>query len=148
MDAKGSHPRTSRSAHDVTTPNSAPAAVGTHRLRVVDSITELTSADIGSIVVAGSHGGRSSATYALALPLALVVFNDAGLGKDNAGIVALSLLDAAATPCVTVSHASARIGDALDAWEHGRISFVNDAARGRGLRSGQPLRAEILRVFA
>lgn len=124
-----------------------PARIGVHRLRLVDSITEIVAADAGGVVVSGSHGGRSAAGYAQAVPLALVVFNDAGVGKDQAGIAALHLLDAAGTPCVTVGHASARIGDARDTWEHGVISFVNDAARARGLRVGLPLRDEITRAF-
>lgn len=125
----------------------APARIGAHPLRLVDSITEIDAADAGSIVVSGSHGGRSAGGYAQAVPLALVVFNDAGVGKDEAGIVALRILDAAGTACVAVSHASARIGDALDTWECAMVSFVNDAARARGLRPGFPLRDEITRSF-
>lgn len=131
-------------SHDVS---GVPATIGGQRLRLHDSIAALVPADAGSIVVSGSHGGRSAAGYALAMPLALVVFNDAGIGKDDAGIVALQLLDAAGTPCVTVSHASARIGEARDGWDHGIVSFVNDRARALGLVTGAPLRAQVLRVF-
>ena len=35
-------------------------------LRVVDSITELRATDAGCVAVSGSHGGLSSARYALA----------------------------------------------------------------------------------
>lgn len=124
-----------------------PSQVGAHPLRLVDSITELTPADAGSIVVSGSHGGRSAAGYARAVPLALCCLNDAGVGKDRAGIVALAILDAAGVPCVSVAHDSARIGEAFDAWEHGVISHVNDAAARRGLRPAEALREAILRVF-
>ena len=115
-----------------------PAAIGALPLRLCDSIAELAPPDAGSIVVSGSHGGRSAARYALAMPLALVAFNDAGIGKDDAGIVALQLLDDAGTPCVTVSHASARIGEARDAWDHGVVSFVNARALTHGVaRTGR-----------
>ena len=104
---------------------------------LVDSITQIEAADAGLWVVSGSHGGSSSATFALALPLAGVVFNDAGVGKDEAGVAALALLQARGTPACTVAHTSARIGDALDSWENGVISRVNAAAAASGLAAGQ-----------
>jgi len=116
-------------------------------LRLVDSITELGPADAGAWVVSGSHGGVSAARYALAWPLALVVFNDAGGGKDQAGIAALALLQAQGRPAATVSHDSARIGDARDSWAHGRISHVNAAAAALGLAPGQPLQAAVRRAM-
>ena len=100
------------------------------RVLLVDSITMVTPDDAGSIVVSGSHGGASSGNFALEVPLAFVVFNDAGVGKDDAGIAALPMLQARGVPGCTVAHTSARIGDALDLWERGVISHVNAAARG------------------
>lgn len=110
------------------------------RVIVVDSITQLDVGDAGAIVVCGSHGGTSSAEFALALPLRLVFFNDAGVGKDGAGIAALGLLQARGAAAATVAHTSARIGDALDAWQHGVVSQANDAAHALGVRVGQPVR--------
>lgn len=110
------------------------------RVLLVDSITQLTAADAGAWVVAGSHGGSSSASYALEHPLALVVFNDAGVGKDHAGIAALEMLQAEGRAAAAVAHTTARIGDALDSWEHGVLSHVNRAARALGLLPGQRLR--------
>ena len=40
----------------------------------------------------------------------------------------------------TVAHDSAMIGDALDAWENGIVSAVNERARCAGLSTGRPLR--------
>jgi len=66
-------------------------ARGPHgRALVVDSITQLDAGDAAAIVVSGSHGGISSGEFALAVPLRLVFFNDAGVGKDGAGIAAIS----------------------------------------------------------
>ncbi|MGQ0675374.1 MAG: hypothetical protein ACT4N4_04715 [Rhodospirillales bacterium] len=48
---------------------------------LLDSITKIAPADAGAIAVVGSHGGSSSGEFALAVPLHLVVFNDAGVGK-------------------------------------------------------------------
>ena len=81
-------------------------------LRIVDSITELCAHDAGCMAVSGSHGGLSSARYALAARPLLSVFNDAGVGKDSAGLAALDFLQAHGLAACTVSHGSARIGEA------------------------------------
>ena len=112
-------------------------------LRVVDSITELGPHDEGCLAVSGSHGGRSSARYALAARPLLSVFNDAGVGRDAAGIAALDLLQAQHLAACTVAHHSARIGEARSTLEDGVLSHVNPAARALGLRTGQPLRAAL-----
>jgi hypothetical protein len=114
---------------------SAPA-----RVVLLDSVTEVTAAHGPCVVVTGSHGGRSAARYSRAVHAQLYVFNDAGIGKDEAGVVALALLQDAGQPAVAVAHTSARIGDALDAWEHGVISRVNASAAALGYRAGQRLR--------
>jgi hypothetical protein len=111
------------------------------RVVLTDTITKVGADDEGALVVSGSHGGTSSGEFALVVPLALAVFNDAGIGKDEAGIAALAMLQARGVPACAVAHTSARIGDALDTWEHGIISRVNEAARSAGLAPGQRLRA-------
>lgn len=118
------------------------------RVLLVDSITQLDAADAGAVVVSGSHGGVSAAAYALAQPLSLVVFNDAGVGKDEAGVAALGLLQAQGRAAATVAHTSARIGDAGDAWVHGVISRVNAEARADGLAPGDRLRDALTRWLA
>ena len=111
---------------------------------LIDSITQLEPGDAGLIAVSGSHGGLSSAQYALAVPLRLVVFNDAGVGKDAAGIAALTRLQEAGRAAVAVAHHTARIGDAHDHWDAGVISQVNEAAAALGLAPGQPLREALM----
>lgn len=110
------------------------------RVVIMDSITKVTPDDRGSIVVAASHGGASSGEFALEVPLRLVVLNDAGIGKDDAGIAALAMLQAGGLAAAAVSHETARIGDSLDMWEEGVVSRLNDAARALGLREGEGLR--------
>lgn len=105
-------------------------------LRLVDSITELVTADAGCLAVSGSHGGRSAAHYALAARPLLTVFNDAGVGKDEAGIAALALMGAAGLAAVTVSHQSACIGQAASTWESGVISHANAMAQALGCTPG------------
>lgn len=111
-------------------------------LRLVDSITELNAGDAGCIAVSGSHGGVSSARYAIAARPLLSVFNDAGVGKDAAGIAGLALLQAEGLAACAVSHDSARIGSAHSTWEDGVVSHVNALAAALGVEPGMPLRTQ------
>lgn len=107
---------------------------------LMDSITQVTPQDEGAIVVSASHGGLSSGEFALEVLLQLAFFNDAGVGKDEAGIAALAMLQARQVAGGTVSHTSARIGDSQDMWDHGVVSHVNAQARALGIEPGQVLR--------
>ena len=110
---------------------------------LMDSITRVEPQDAGSVIVSASHGGTSSGRFALEVPLALVFFNDAGVGKDAAGIAALEMLEQRRIPAACVAHTSARIGDALDMWEHGVVSFVNASALQAGIAPGDKLSAAV-----
>lgn len=123
----------------------AVATLGSRRVLLLDSITWLDDGDAGHIVVSGSHGGRSAGEYAVQRSLALCCLNDAGVGKDRAGIVALDMLEARGTPALAYGHMSARIGDARDAWEHGVVTHANARARALGFAPGQRLRDAITR---
>lgn len=109
-------------------------------LRVVDSITELGPADAACLAVSGSHGGASSARYAIAARPSLSVFNDAGVGLDRAGLVALDQLQLQGLAACTVAHMTARIGDAHSSLETGVISFVNPLAAAAGITPGMACR--------
>jgi hypothetical protein len=93
-----------------------------------------------SIVVTGSHGGLVGGS-ALKYPVVAAFFNDAGFGKDDAGVSRVSSLDRMGIPSAGVSHESARIGDGMDTYTNGRISFVNDTASGAGVYVGQTVQA-------
>jgi hypothetical protein len=114
--------------------------------RVVDSITELGAEDAGCIAVSGSHGGVSSARYALAARPLLSIFNDAGGGRDSAGFAGLALLQAQGLAACTVAHDSARIGDAHSTLNDGIISRVNAAATQLGIAPGQRCADVVARV--
>lgn len=107
-----------------------------HPLVQVDSVTELKTADRGCIAVTGSHGGVSAARFAIAVRPHLVVFNDAGVGRDAAGIAGLAVLQAEGLAGCTVSHASARIGEARSTLGDGVVSHVNEAAASLGVVPG------------
>jgi hypothetical protein len=97
------------------------------------------------VVISGSHGGRSAAEFVIALTQkpSCVFFNDAGGGKDNAGRVALDILQAHRVPCVCYSHMSARIGDAQDGYDHGVVSGVNQLARQKGIELNMTVKESV-----
>jgi len=116
------------------------------QIHLLDSVTEGGDEQTGAIVITGSHGGRSAARYALAYRPLLVVFNDAGIGKDEAGVAGLEILEEAGIAAAAVAHTSARIGEARDTWENGVLSRVNEVARALGLRPGARVRESLLRL--
>lgn len=98
---------------------------------LLDSITQITPEMGGAVIVSGSHGGVSSARYvvnAVNQPHA-VFFNDAGVGKDDAGIQALQILEPLGILALCYSHDTARIGQAQDGLDSGRISHINNCTR-------------------
>lgn len=113
---------------------------------LLGSVTQTAAEHTGCVVVTGSHAGRSVVPYALSVPARLYVFNDAGVGKDGAGIAALDELQARRVAAVAVAHTSARIGEALDTWASGVISHANAAARALGLAPRQRLREAVARI--
>ena len=114
---------------------------------LIDSISAVTHEMRGEIVITGSHGGSSAARLALAHPPGLVVFNDAGVGRDDAGIRGLEILQSAGVAACTVSHSSARIGEAGSTLQNGTISRANSLAMARGIVAGQSC-AEAINFFA
>ena len=114
------------------------------KIILMDSITKLAPGDEGSVVLSASHGGASSGEFALVMPLKLVLFNDAGIGRDNAGIAALDMLDEHGVGGATISHISGRIGDARDMWDNGIISAVNKLASYLGLGVGDKVSQKLL----
>jgi hypothetical protein len=117
------------------------------RVVMIDTIAHVHPDDAGQFVVSGSHGGVSSGEYAAAVPVAAVFFNDAGGGKENAGRASLAYLDERGIAAGTVSHDTAMIGDALETFESGIISALNQRARAAGLSVGRPLREALREVL-
>ena len=76
----------------------------------------------------------------------LAIFNDAGIGFEEAGIRRLSALqrDGIAGACVDAF--SARIGDAESTYGSGIISASNDAAERLGVRRGMAVH-EVVRLL-
>ena len=116
------------------------------RIVLIDSASLVEAQDAGQIVVTASHGGLVGGNPRLALQVDgfAAVFNDAGVGIDDAGISRLPALDRRGIAGLTVSAASARIGDAASAFEDGIVSHANETARRHGARAGEPLSARLL----
>jgi hypothetical protein len=102
----------------------------------VDSVTELGAAHRGAVLVAGSHGGLIAASYASRGGAHAAIFNDAGIGKDEAGISGLAALAGLGMAAAAVSHATARIGDGAHTLASGVVSRVNAVAAACGVRVG------------
>lgn len=119
-------------------------------LFVVDSIGMAEPGMADAVVVSGSHGGVSAARYVLALPRRphAVFFNDAGIGKDQAGVAGLLLLAQAGVLAAAYSFESARIGDAADGLDQGVLSRVNEPAAAAGLRAGIQVAVAVQRLRA
>ena len=108
-------------------------------LHLLDSIALITSEMADGVVVTGSHGGTSAASIILTLPHKphAVFFNDAGIGKDDAGIAALALMQEVGVIAAVYAHNSARIGDANDGWCNGVITRCNALAQTSGVTPQQ-----------
>jgi hypothetical protein len=113
-----------------------------------DSVTEIGPQVRGAVLVAGSHGGIIAGHLAATAGAYAVILNDAGVGKDAAGIAALDYLGAIGMAAATVGHASARIGSGAHMLANGVISHVNGAAAALGVVSGQPCRDAAVRLTA
>jgi hypothetical protein len=94
----------------------------------------------GNVVISGSYGGPYNAFHAAKWGIRGVVLNDAGIGKDNAGISGLPYLDAIGLAAATADARTCHIGDGEHMLDHGVISHVNEAARALGCRVGMSVR--------
>jgi hypothetical protein len=92
------------------------------------------------VVVSGSYGGRYNAFNAAKRGVRGVIMSDAGVGKDNAGIVGLEYLDQIGLAAATADAQTCHIGDGDHMLEHGIISHVNRTAAALGCAPNQSVR--------
>ncbi len=114
-----------------------PQSPNPQSVTALDSITHLTQAHRGLVVAAASHGAVYAAHLAAKGGVRAVILNDAGIGKDRAGISGLAYLDEFGVAAAAIGHNSARIGDGADMMARGKISYVNEAAAALGCAAGQ-----------
>jgi hypothetical protein len=103
---------------------------------VADSVTALPATARGAVLLSGSHGGAYAAYLAASAGVRAVILNDAGVGRDRAGVSGLVLLDTIGMAAATISHRSARIGDGEDGRRRGVISHANRHASALGVKAG------------
>lgn len=120
--------------------NAAPSDVPAGIL-LVDTITKLYPEHQGAVVVSGSHGGIYAGYCAAKGHVRAVIQNDAGIGKDDAGIASLPFLDGIGMAAAVTDSATCRIAQAGDMWANGIISHVNETAKALGCAPGDTVRA-------
>ena len=103
---------------------------------IMDSAAQVGLGEAGHIVVIGSHGADSTARHIARYHPFGVILNDAGKGKNNAGISGLSILNSMYILGATVDCMTARIGEGHDNYNSGIISAVNDKAKTAGVQVG------------
>lgn len=115
-------------------------------ITVTDSITFLHEHNAGDIVVCGSHGGLSAGEYAQKYKVKAVFFNDAGIGKNNAGVQSLEILSAKGILACTVDCMTAEIFNGQDVLEHGVISVCNERAKAKNIQKNMKV-AEAIKLL-
>jgi hypothetical protein len=111
---------------------------------VLDSVTHFEAKHHGAVAYCGSHAGIYAAYYSASKGVAGIVLNDAGIGRERAGVAGLALLDGLGVPGAAISHLSARIGEGRDGVERGVLTTVNRAAEALGLKPGMSCRDALL----
>ena len=111
---------------------------------VMDSATYMEDCYAGDIIVCGSHGGTLAAAYLLTFSPGGAIFNDAGRGKEDAGIMGLNLFQQSSLPAAAVDTFSARIGEGMETHDSGVVSAINDTAAQYGIRTGMNAKSAAL----
>jgi hypothetical protein len=91
----------------------------------------------GNVIVSGSYGGEYNAFHAAKWKVRGVVLNDAVVGLRNAGIKGLPYLDRIGLAGAAADVWTCHIADGEHMLAHGKISYINEAAKKLGCRVGQ-----------
>ncbi|MGH8709687.1 MAG: hypothetical protein ACREVD_16700, partial [Burkholderiales bacterium] len=91
------------------------------RILGADSVTELDDRHRGAVLVAGSHGGRIAAYYASRAGVHAVILNDAGIGREEAGVAGVAALEQIGMAAAAADCATARFGDGADTLARGVV---------------------------
>jgi hypothetical protein len=110
-------------------------------ITVENSVTALGARHRRTVLIAGSHGGRYAASLAAQAGVRAVILNDAGFGRERAGVSGLALLERCGIAGATAAHSSCRIGDGADTHARGVISALNARASAAGVMIGMTVAA-------
>jgi uncharacterized protein YunC (DUF1805 family) len=102
----------------------------------LDSASLLVPEDRDRVVATGSHGALNAAIATAPFRPRLLMFNDAGFGADQGGVLSLDALEKDGLAAIAVAAQSARIGDGCSTLQDGTISAVNQPAYRLGARVG------------
>lgn len=117
------------------------------RIFLSDTITCLNDTHRGAVVVCGSHCAWTTFHWVKSIDLKGIILNDAGRGKEDAGISGLPRYQAANISAAAVDCMTARIGHAKDAWEFGLVSAANELAEELGVTPGLEVRQAAMRML-
>ena len=112
--------------------------LGDAHVVAVDSAYDIDEANRGrDVVVNASYSGVLPARFIAAKAPAGSIGLDCAVGPQGASIAGLWYLEAKDLPAATVDVSGVLLGDGVDVWNHGRISYANQPARDLGVREGQ-----------
>lgn len=114
---------------------------GSVRIVTTPSSATATAECRGQILVSGSYGGDYNAFHAAKWGIRGVILNDAGVGKDRAGVRGLDYLERAGLAGATADVMTCHIGDGEHMLQFGIVSHVNRCASNYGCRVGESVRA-------
>ena len=109
---------------------------GKARLIIVDTASDVHEGNDTDVIITGSHSGRNSGEYLAHLNIKGTIGNDAGTGKNDAGIAGMKILEGHGIPAAAVASMSAKIGNATSTYEQGKISATNGLAKKLGITVG------------
>ncbi len=109
---------------------------GNRKIVVADSAAAMDESTKGDVFVDGSHCGINVGEMTIHSGVGAMIGNDAGMGKNDAGIAALKMCDEQGIPAAAVAAMSAKIGSGMSTYEQGQISVVNAAAKKLGVSAG------------
>ena len=116
---------------------------------LLDSLGDLQPDNTNPILVCASHCGDNG-TFARKLKnghVKAVFLNNAGIGKNHAGISGLVHYEDANILACAVDHNSAEIGVARDTWESGIISHTNKLAEKAGIQPGDSVQEAVASII-
>jgi len=106
------------------------------KIVVADSVTAVNDENKGDVLVCGSHCGANVGQIAVAGSISAMIGNDAGMGRNDAGISGFDICDTHGIPVAAVASMSAMIGSGMSTYEEGTISAVNVKAAKLGVSKG------------
>ena len=109
---------------------------GKYRIILTNTAGSYDENNKNDVVIDGSHFGVNSAKMAVDAAVKGRIGNDAGIGKNSAGIAGLNILEKVGIPGAAVSSMSAKIGVGMSTWDTGKVSTVNESARKIGVKVG------------